>query len=165
MTKHIYRTLRALALLLAVAATAGCMDNFAEYNRNPNETTDAELERDNYLIGSYLEAMMDQVVPTEEHLYQFVEALACQPYGRYTAPTSSGWVQSFPRFNPPVNWVKALYNDPLTKLYPNYRGILKRSKNPVILAIADVVRVAVMHPLTDRFGPIPYSKWRAKRRN
>ena len=118
------RTMLSAAVALSLAS---CLSNFDEYNHNPNETTDEELRRDNYLTGSYLEALMDQVIPAEEHQYQFIESLVGQPYARYTAPTPNGWVQSFPRFNPPQPWVKALFNDPLTNVYPNWRGIRKNT--------------------------------------
>lgn len=145
------RTMLSAAVALSLAS---CLSNFDEYNHNPNETTDEELRRDNYLTGSYLEALMDQVIPAEEHQYQFIESLVGQPYARYTAPTPNGWVQSFPRFNPPQPWVKALFNDPLTNVYPNWRGIRKNTEDAVILALADVLRVSVMHRVTDQFGPI-----------
>lgn len=158
MNKTIHILLRLVVSASVIAASAAaCTGNFIEYNHNPNETSDGELSRDNYLTGSFLEALMDQVVPAEEHLYQFVEALAGQTYARYTAPTPNGWVQSFPRFNPPQPWVKALFNDPMTETYTNWRGIRKHTDNEVILALADVLRVSVMHRLTDQFGPIPYS--------
>lgn len=149
------RTMLSAAVALSLVS---CLSDFDEYNHNPNETTDEELRRDNYLTGSYLEALMDQVIPAEEHQYQFIESLVGQPYARYTAPTPNGWVQSFPRFNPPQPWVKALFNDPLTNVYPNWRGIRKSTEDAVILALADVLRVSVMHRLTDQFGPIPYTQ-------
>lgn len=62
------RTMLSAAVALSLAS---CLSNFDEYNHNPNETTDEELRRDNYLTGSYLEALMDQVIPAEEHQYQF----------------------------------------------------------------------------------------------
>ena len=43
--------IRAVALIAIVSASTGCLDNFEDYNRNPNEATDDELERDNYLEG------------------------------------------------------------------------------------------------------------------
>lgn len=46
--------IRAVALIAVVSASTGCLDNFEDYNRNPNEATDDELERDNYLVGSKL---------------------------------------------------------------------------------------------------------------
>lgn len=70
------RTMLSAAVALSLAS---CLSNFDEYNHNPNETTDEELRRDNYLTGSYLEALMDQVIPAEEHQYQFIESLVGQP--------------------------------------------------------------------------------------
>lgn len=43
-------------------------------------------------------------------------------------------------------------------MYPNWRGIRKNTEDAVILALADVLRVSVMHRVTDQFGPIPYTQ-------
>ena len=75
--------IRAVALIAVVSASTGCLDNFEDYNRNPNEATDDELERDNYLVGSKLTKLQNMVIPSEEHLYQFVEALEGGSYGGY----------------------------------------------------------------------------------
>ena len=82
--------IRAVALIAVVSASTGCLDNFEDYNRNPNEATDDELERDNYLVGSKLTKLQNMVIPSEEHLYQFVEALEGGSYGGYVEATVDG---------------------------------------------------------------------------
>lgn len=152
--------LQRLALSAAVVTVLGaCTGNFDEYNHNPNETTDRELERDNYNVGSQLLQLQNQVVPTEEHLYQFTEILAGMSYGGYAEGTKTDWASGkFSTFNPPVNWIKAPFVDVMTATYAPYRGIRKATDDAVPLALADLLRVAIMHRVTDQFGPIPYAK-------
>lgn len=153
------RIVRGLLLsAVVVLVTAGCTGNFEEYNRNPNETTDAELERDNYLVGSKLTALQNMVIPTEEHLNQFVEILAGDGYAGYAESTVDSWETKFSTFNPSVEWLKAPFVDVITETYPYYRGIVSRTDDEVLLALAKVLRVAIMHRVTDQYGPIPYTK-------
>ena len=60
--------IRAVALIAVVSASTGCLDNFEDYNRNPNEATDDELERDNYLVGSKLTKLQNMVTVSYTHL-------------------------------------------------------------------------------------------------
>lgn len=155
MKKTLYRTVRVLALA-ATVFTAGCLENFDEYNLNPNETTDSELNRDNYLLGSKLTSLQQMVVPAEEHLYQFTEILAGDAYGGYAESTVEGWETKFSTFNPSVEWLKAPFVDVISQTYPYWRGIVSRTDDEVMLALANVLRVAIMHRVTDQYGPIPY---------
>lgn len=150
-----------LRLLIAagfVTVAVSCLDNFDEYNHNPNETTDEELKRDNYNVGSKLLQLQNEVIPTEEHLYQFTEILAGDAFGGYAESTSDSWETKYSTFNPSADWLKAPFVDLMTGTYPPYRGIRKATTDPVPLALADLLRVAIMHRVTDQYGPIPYSK-------
>mgnify|MGYP000131982766 CR=1 FL=1 len=64
-------TLRLAYLLTLMLWTGSCID--MDINRNPYETTQDELMRENHIIGSSLKSMEALVVPTQEHLYQFVD--------------------------------------------------------------------------------------------
>ena len=151
-------TLRLLIAAGFVTVATSCLDNFEEYNHNPNETTDEELQRDNYNVGSKLLQLQNEVVPTEEHLYQFTEILAGDAFGGYAESTSDSWETKYSTFNPSADWLKAPFVDVMTDTYPPYRGIRKATTDPVPLALADLLRVAIMHRVTDQYGPIPYSK-------
>ena len=158
-TSYIQTMLRLLLSAAVVTVAASCLDNFDEYNRNPNETTDKELERDNYNVGAKLLQLQNEVIPSEEHLYQFTEILAGMAYGGYSEGTKPDWASGkFSTFNPPVGWMKAPFVDVMTDTYAPYRGIRKVADDPVPLALADILRVAIMHRVTDQYGPIPYSK-------
>ena len=158
-TSYIQTMLRLLLSAAVVTVAASCLDNFGEYNRNPNETTDEELERDNYNVGAKLLQLQNEVIPSEEHLYQFTEILAGMAYGGYSEGTKPDWASGkFSTFNPPVGWMKAPFVDVMTDTYAPYRGIRQVADDPVPLALADILRVAIMHRVTDQYGPIPYSK-------
>lgn len=150
--------LRVAALVAVVSCLQSCLDNFEEYNRNQVEATDEELERDNYLVGSKITKLENMVIPTEEHLNQFAEILAGMSFGGYAEATVDSWETKFSTFNPTADWLKAPFVDVITQTYPSYRGIIKKTDNEVALALADILRVAIMHRLTDAYGPIPYSK-------
>ena len=150
--------IRAVALIAVVSASTGCLDNFEDYNRNPNEATDDELERDNYLVGSKLTKLQNMVIPSEEHLYQCVEALEGGSYGGYVEATVDSWETKFSTFNPTADWLKAPFVDVITETYPAYRGIINKTDDEVAVALANVLRVAIMNRLADAYGSIPYSK-------
>ena len=80
-------TLRLAYLLTLMLWTGSCID--MDINRNPYETTQDELMRENHIIGSSLKSMEALVVPTQEHLYQFVEAMCGGAYGRYFGETAT----------------------------------------------------------------------------
>lgn len=151
--------MRLLLAFAVVTVATSCLDNFDEYNHNPNETTDEELERDNYNVGAKLTLLQNEVIPTEEHLYQFTEILAGDAYGGYAESTSDSWETKFSTFNPSADWLKAPFVDVLTDTYPAYRGIRRVTEDEVPLALADILRVAIMHRLTTSTARFPIRKW------
>lgn len=133
-----------------------CMDN--DINRNPFETTEEEMGRDNYNVGSKLKTLQGQVIPTEEHLYQFMEAMCGGSYGGYFSETKPDWNEKFSTYNPKSDWLQGAFSTVFTNTYPSYRTLMKLKDVSVPQAIGKVLRVAIMHRSTDMFGPIPYSK-------
>lgn len=147
---------RVAVVLTALLSLGSCMDS--DINRNPFETTLEEMGRDNYLVGSNLKTLEAQVIPTQEHLYQFMEAMCGGSYGGYFSETRTGWGEKYSTYNPKSDWLKASFSDPIINTYPSYRKIMNQKDIPVPQAIAKLLRVAIMHRSTDMFGPIPYSK-------
>ena len=156
--------LRGIVAAALLTAAGACTGNFEEYNHNPNETTDSELERDNYNVGAKLLQLQNEVIPSEEHLYQFTEILAGMAYGGYSEAIPT-WTGKFSTFNPTADWLKAPFVTLMTDTYAPYRGILAVTDDEVSLALASLLRVAIMHRLTDQYGPIPYSKVIENRQN
>ena len=144
-------------LITLALVLVSCTDNFDKLNRKPYQVDNEDLQREGYIIGSTLKGMQGLVVPTQEHLYQFIEALAAGPFAGYFGATVA-WTDKFETYNPPVDWQNKTFSDVFTKTYPFYRDILNFTDDPVAVALAKLMRVAIMHRMTDMYGPIPYSK-------
>ena len=91
-TNHNVQRLLLAVMLLGMAA---CTGDFADINRNPNEVTDEQLQANNYKIGTNLKTLQGLVVPTQEHMYQFLESLVGGPYAGYIGATVDTWQNKF----------------------------------------------------------------------
>lgn len=154
---HNNRSAQALTLVLITMCMTACMGAFDEINRNKDQATDEQMGRENYIVGSTLKGMQALASPVEEHLFQFTEALCGNSFAGYMEATPT-WKEKFSTYNPPSNWLDAPFKDIMSKTYPYYRDIHNQSDDEVALALADVLRIVIMHRLTDMFGPIPYSQ-------
>ena len=155
--KQVKSFLKIFSLGLLLVGGAACTANFDEINRKEYEVTKGEQGRENYNIGSTLRGLQGLVVPTEEHLYQFIEALAAGPFAGYFGTTLAR-TDKFETYNPSVDWQDKTFGDIFTQSYPLYRALQDQSDDPVALALAKLLRVSIMHRMTDMYGPIPYSK-------
>jgi len=155
--KQVTSILKMFSLALLIVGGAACTGNFEDINRKDYEVDKNELGRENYNLGATLRGLQGLVVPTKEHLYQFIEALAAGPYAGYFGATNP-WTTKFETYNPSVDWQDKTFSDIFTETYPLYRDLLDQSDDPVALALAKILRVAIMHRMTDMYGPIPYSK-------
>lgn len=155
--KQVKSFLKIFSLTLLLAGGVACTGNFDEINRKDYEVTKEEQGRGNYNVGSTLRGLQGLVVPTKEHLYQFIEALAAGPFAGYYGTTLVR-TDKFETYNPSVDWQDKTYGDIFTESYPLYRDLQNQSNDPVALALAKLLRVAIMHRMTDMYGPIPYSK-------
>jgi len=146
-----------LLLLSVVLLTAGCTGDFEEINRNPNQVTDQQMDVMNYKTGTKVKALQSLVVPVQEHMYQFNESLSGGPFGGYIGATVDTWRTKFETFNPSADWRKWPFANVITETYTPYRGIIGGTEDEVAIAFARLLRVAIMHRVTDSYGPIPYS--------
>lgn len=147
-----------LLFVLATLVLSSCIGEYKEINRDPNEVTDEQLQVMNYKTGTNILTLQSLVVPVEEHLYQFVESLAAGPFAGYLGATPDAWLTKFETFNPSTDWNKAPFVDVISDTYPPYRAIMNGTDDEVTRALADVLRISIMHKVTDCYGPIPYSK-------
>lgn len=155
--KHIRPFLRIFSLSLLLVSGYACTDNFDKINRLQYQVDKEEMGREGYDVGASLKGMQGLVVPTEEHLYQFIEPLAAGAFSGYMGCTVV-WTAKFETYNPPTDWLEAPFSDLLTRTYPFYRDLFNETDDPVALALGKLLRVAIMHRVTDMYGPIPYSK-------
>ncbi|MDE6876957.1 MAG: SusD/RagB family nutrient-binding outer membrane lipoprotein, partial [Alistipes sp.] len=128
-----------------------------DLNRNPNQVTDSQMDVMNYKTGTNVKALQSLVVPVQEHMYQFNESLVGGPFGGYIGATVDTWRTKFETFNPSADWRKWPFANVITETYTPYRGIVNGTEDEVAIAFAKLLRVAIMHRVTDSYGPIPYS--------
>lgn len=154
--KRIYYLQRIILSVLLLLPLSGCFDS--DINRKMYEADDNEMQRENHIVGATLRVMQGLVSPTREHLYQFMDAMVGGAYGGYMEGIVDTWVMKFSTFNPEQGWLKSPFADPITDLYPQYLKMLSVTDDPVALALGKILRVCVMHRVTDIYGPIPYSQ-------
>ena len=134
-------------LVFALAAVAGtaCTANYLDINSNPYD-------------GAALSGMSGVVISTDNNTAQFTENLLGGTQGGYFGDTGS-WAQTISQFNATDNWTNVfLASDQVIPLfYSNYTELHILTDEPVPLAIADILKVAVMHRVADTYGPIPYT--------
>ena len=79
--KRIYNILLIMILSLFLLPLGGCFDS--DINRSMYEADGEEMQRENHIVGATLKGMQGLVIPTREHLYQFMDAMAGGAYGGY----------------------------------------------------------------------------------
>lgn len=102
--KRIYR-IPALAAALCMLPLTSCFDD--DINRSMYEADADEMQRENHIVGASLKGMQGLVIPTREHLYQFMDAMAGGSYGGYMEGIVDTWVMKFSTFNPEQGWLKS----------------------------------------------------------
>jgi hypothetical protein len=137
---------------------AGCTGDFDKINRNPAQATYDELQRENYIIGTNIRGLQNLVVPVQEHRYQFNESLTGNSFAGYMEATPDAWRTKFSTFNPSADWLRWPFVVVMQEVYPYFRGVMNNTEDEVAIALAKIFRVAIMHRVTDTYGPIPYSK-------
>lgn len=76
--KHTTSIIKLFSLALLLISGYACTGNFDKINQKDYQVDKEELGREGYNVGASLKGLQGLVIPTEEHLYQFVEALAAR---------------------------------------------------------------------------------------
>ena len=108
--KHTTSIIKLFSLALFVLVGTACIDNFDKINQKDYQVDKEELGREGYNVGASLKGLQGLVIPTEEHLYQFVEALAAGAFSGYIGCTVE-WTAKFETYNPPTDWQEAPFSD------------------------------------------------------
>ena len=149
--------MKKIMILFSIVLATSCTASFLEMNTNPNQVTDEQMEANNYRTGTKVLGLQNLVVPVQEHMYQFNESLSGGPFAGYVGSTVDTWMTRFETFNPSADWRKWPFANVITETYAPYRGIVNATDDEVANAFANLLRVAIMHRVTDSYGPIPYS--------
>ena len=142
-------------------ALSSCIGNYENINSNPYEAPD--LSADGYALGSAMNNLAGCVVSPDVNTAQFTDCLLGGPLGGYFADSNAGFTETISNFNPKDDWSRVFLKSDkiIPTLYSNLTQVKLVSQNtndPVPYAIAQVIKVAAMHRVTDAFGPIPYSQ-------
>lgn len=148
-----------ISIVAAMSAMA-CISNYEMINGDPFGVTDDEMQRDGYAIRAALTGIANGVMSPDINTTQFSEALNAGPLCGYFASANSGWKNTTSNYNPTDDWTNVLMASKhvIPVIYTNYKMIREVTDDPIILAVADIVKVAAMHRITDAYGPIPYTK-------
>jgi hypothetical protein len=150
-----YISIRTIGLFAAAAiAGSSCTKNFESYNTNPTSLTSSQSLA---IINSAYGPLEQEIY----HNYQVAQNLSADGFAGYLmSPTpfkasydlNYGLVDGWDRngFVDQYNYIMA----PVSKI----AAAGARTARPELWAVALAIQVDAMNRVTDRFGPIPYSK-------
>ncbi len=158
-------------LILSATVCLGvvsCTADFADRNRNSEQATDEMLDHDGLRTGAPLAQMMANVIPSYQLIgdeeygsanYQVAQGLNGNIFAGYEGASNKGFSQNNLYDLNPDGWSKAMFNDAYTRAIGPWVALNEmREEAPEMLALADILKVAVLHRVTDAYGPIPYSQ-------
>ena len=154
---------------MAVAAmtmVVACTKSFEERNTNPEEATDEMLGWDNLRVGSAFAQMTRNVIPSYQLIgdeeygsanYQVVQDLTGNLFANYIGVVNTGFTANNIYNITSKAWYEAMFNDAYVRATGSWETLdLYRAESPEAAALGDVLKVALMHRVTDTYGPIPY---------
>lgn len=152
-----------ICLIGATMIATSCTNNFLEYNTNPDEVTNEVANWDNAKNGSFFLQMQENVIPIfEASDYQVIEVMTGDGYaGYFGSPTPH--INSAGRYSwsNNSNWPGAMFTRAYQDVMNPWRELKKaiNNENDPRYAVAQILKVATMHRVTDSYGPIPYLKF------
>ena len=154
------------AVVAFSAAVFGCTKNFEDYNTNKHEATEDQMLTDDNLTGALFQQLQRAVIlyrdgtGTLDGDYQIAYNLCADTWAGYTAPTL-GDGHNNGSFYILDEWSRAMFSFKYSKAMNAWTilsDIAEENGLSHILALADILKVANMHQVTDYYGPVPYSK-------
>ena len=145
---------------LAVASVMDSCQSFEEINAPKEEMTKEQLRGDNYNIASSFPKVTGLIIPANSSgFFQHIESLTGEVWARYMMTNPAKFNNNFSGYRYMHDgWVNIPFNI-LTDFYPEFRAIKEKTGGKgVNYAWAQIIRVSLMHRMTDMFGPIPYTK-------
>lgn len=140
---------------------SSCIDD--SDNINPNEVSEEGMKADNLKTGAFFNQMQTRVILVAlggklSSDYQISRNLSHDLFSGYAGST----LGSFNNHNQYIwvdGWVNSTFNEASTGIMSAWKSIAdvaEQQGRDDILALANIVKVAGMHPVADTFGPIPY---------
>lgn len=155
-----------LSLAAALLTLGACTGDFYEKNTNPEETTDDMLDMDNLRIGSAFSQLAQNVIPTtqisgsEEYgsaYFQVIQDLAGNIFAGYTGATKPEFRANNIYDIQAAEWYNRMHDDAFSRAMAPWAQLdAQRENSPEAIALSDILKVTVMHRVTDTYGPIAY---------
>lgn len=155
--KHIFNKILAGGAVLLT--TVACTGNYLDINSNQSQPGD--LTPDGFALVSSMTNICSTVAPSDVNCTQFVDCLLGGTLGGYFSD-GANFTSSYVRNNAPNNWTEVFLKDKkiISTLFTNLsmvEGFCETSGDLVPMAVANIIKIAAMHRVTDCYGPIPYS--------
>ena len=147
-----------------------CTGQFENWNINPNEVTEEQMEYDNLNTGAYFTQMEKGVFIVGKGAdgvglggkYQITEMLTGDIFASYMANINTFSYTTYHNDHYALyrDWYNAPFNDAYTNIMQPWKSIVEKTdKDSPARAMATIVKVLGMSRITDMYGPIPYSKF------
>jgi hypothetical protein len=157
-TKY-FRNNYTLVILCAIALMlTNCTKNFEKYNTDPTGIANKDVQ-----ISTVFIPFEQEIMYSADDGYQVGQNLNADIFAGYSTPPQT--------FGSPLNnsnyFLLDIWNpEAFNSIYINLLGPIKnklavtgvQTKNPDFWAIALIVEVEAIDRITDKFGPVPYSK-------
>lgn len=142
-----------------VATASGCTGKYLEINTNPYEVSKEQTLTDGYAIGAAITALCGTVVSTDVNTAQFTDCLLGGPMGGYYS-TTGAFEKTIDNYNASDDWTRVFMASDriIPTLYSNYNELRRITDDPVVLSVANIIKVTAMLRVTDTYGPIPYTQ-------
>lgn len=164
MKYNIYSAL--LVGALALGGMSSCTGEFDKWNINPDEVTPGEMLTDNLATGSNYATMQRGVYTVGKDnggTYQITQMLTGDIFAGYFADLKGTYNignRHLDHYYMQSHWYNMPFNESYTRIMEPYRQVCKYAEEGTMdRAMATVVRVFGMHRITDKYGPIIYSKF------
>lgn len=153
------------AVVIALMSTS-CIDY--NDNVNPNEATEADMNRDNLKAGSFFSQMIRSIAPWQNADgnnsagdYEITQGFNYDALGGYVACTHANpeWNSLYAFRNQARN---AVFSESFTRVMAPWKEIhtmAVENSNFVLDALATIVKVEGMHRCADAYGSIPYENY------
>lgn len=166
--KNIQFSIKRLALLALTSLMLlinGCTDKFAGFNSDTNGITDAQLDVDFNSIGGFFPSVQIAIYPAGQDIVHSITAdIGFVSQGSYAGYTMFTWPGNY-NCNyfffdgwEPYSYFLVGYNDVMSPINEIKRRDAE-TLSPDFWAVALILKVAMMHQVTDIYGPVPYSKF------
>jgi hypothetical protein len=144
---------------------ASCTDKFGDYNTDPNRVTNEDMVKDMLALGGMFPTMMVDIIPTGD-----IDANEFQRAQNLTGDIFSGYMAAIGQWNgssnnSTYNLYFGEWNDVAFSVAYRIMGAWVQIKQksveynlPSAAALADILKVAALHRVSDNYGPVPYSR-------